>query len=172
MPNAPASTAPKPREVTCFHEAGHGVTGVVLFGGITGARINPDGTGLVWRGPTPKPDANPKHEEKWREKFSDNENMLFEIGPIPPAIVSQHIAQWRNEAIIALGWSERLKGWRLVLTIIATEFRSVVRKDIYPPLFGLACRRQSFTRSLQSRSADDLGKALARRRSDCTRTRS
>ena len=42
-------------------------------------RINPDGSGLMWRGPTPEPDADPAHEEKWREKFSDNENLLFEM---------------------------------------------------------------------------------------------
>ena len=104
MPNAqPTSTAPRQREVTCFHEAGHCATAVLLVGGIGGVRINPDGGGLMWRGPTPEPNAVPAHEEKWREKFSDNENLLFVCGPVPPAIVSQHIARWRNETIIALG---------------------------------------------------------------------
>lgn len=72
---APASTAPKQREITCFHEAGHCVTAVLLVGGIAGVRINPDGSGVVWRGSTPEPDANQVTEEKWREKFSDNETL-------------------------------------------------------------------------------------------------
>ena len=57
---------------------------------------------MMWRGPTPKPDALRANEEKWREKFSDNETLLFEGGPIPFSIVSQHFATWRNEAIISL----------------------------------------------------------------------
>jgi hypothetical protein len=99
---APASTAPKPREVTCFHEAGHCVVAVLLVGGIGGVRLEPEGGGMMWRGPTPKPDALRANEEKWREKFSDNETLLFEGGPIPFSIVSQHFATWRTEAIISL----------------------------------------------------------------------
>jgi hypothetical protein len=111
MPNAqqtePASTAPRPREVTCIHEAGHCIIAVLLVGGIGGVRLNPDGNGgMMWRGPTPTPNAGPANEERWRERFADNETLLFENGPVPPAIVSQHIARWRNEAIIALAGPE------------------------------------------------------------------
>ena len=71
MPNAqheaaPASFAPKQREITCTHEAGHAVAGVVLFGWITGARVNPDGTGVVWRGQTPADDRL-EYEQAARE---------------------------------------------------------------------------------------------------------
>ena len=69
---------------------------VLLVGGIGGVRLEPNGGGLVWRGPTPKPDAIPATEEKWREKFSDNEDLLFVCGPVPFSIVSQHIAKWRS----------------------------------------------------------------------------
>jgi hypothetical protein len=109
---APASVAPRPRGVTCFHESGHCVIAVLLVGAIGGVRLNPDGNGgMMWRGPTPTPDAGPANEERWRERFADNETLLFENGPIPPAIVSQHFARWRNEAIIALGgeMAERLQ---------------------------------------------------------------
>jgi Peptidase M50B-like len=100
---APASFAPRRREVTCFHEAGHCVIAVLLVGSIGGVRINPDGSGMMWRGPTPKADAGPANEERWRERFAGNETLLFENGPVPAAIVNQHFAAWRNEAIIALG---------------------------------------------------------------------
>ena len=55
---APASFAPKQREITCTHEAGHAVVACLLVGGIGGVRINLDGSGIVWRGETPNPDAN------------------------------------------------------------------------------------------------------------------
>ena len=97
----PASFAPKQREVTAVHEAGHAVVGHLVFGGISGARINPDGTGIVWRGSTPEANIS-AHEKKSREEFSDNENLLFEGGPIPFSIVNQHIAHWRARAIFAL----------------------------------------------------------------------
>ena len=103
---APVSTAPKQREITCVHEAGHAVVACLLVGGIGGVRINLDSSGIVWRGETPNPDANRATEEKWRERFADNEDLLFVCGPIPPAIVSQHIVKWRNEAIISLAGPE------------------------------------------------------------------
>jgi ATP-dependent Zn protease len=103
---APASTAPKQREVTCTHEAGHAVVACLLVGGIGGVRLEPNGGGLVWRGPTPKPDAVPATEEKWRERFADNEDLLFVCGPVPFSIVSQHLAKWRSEAIISLAGPE------------------------------------------------------------------
>ena len=70
---APASTAPKQREITCVHEAGHAVAGVVLFGSITGARVNPDGTGVVWRGKTPSDDRL-EYEQAARTALSDTED--------------------------------------------------------------------------------------------------
>jgi hypothetical protein len=99
---APATVAPRPREVTCIHESGHCVVAVLLVGGIGGVRLEPGGGGMVWRGPTPEPDAGPVNQEKWRERFADNETLLFENGPVPFFIVSQHFAEWRSEAIIAL----------------------------------------------------------------------
>jgi hypothetical protein len=99
---APESFAPSRRAICCVHESGHAVTGRLLFGGISGARINPDGTGVVWRGETPDPDSTSAHEKKSREQFADNENLLSEGGPIPFSIVSQHIAMWRAKAIFFL----------------------------------------------------------------------
>ena len=97
----PASTAPKPREVTCTHEAGHCVAGVVLFGSITGARVNPDGTGHVWRGPTPS-DNMAEHVQAARTAFSDTEDMLAFVGPVPIQLVNKNLALWRSCAIFSL----------------------------------------------------------------------
>ena len=85
---APASSAPKQREITCMHEAGHAVAGVVLFGSITGARVNPDGTGVVWRGKTPSDDRL-EYELAARKALSDTETMLNDVGPMPIWIVNQ-----------------------------------------------------------------------------------
>ena len=60
----------------------------------------------MWRGPKPNPDAIRMNDEKWRERYSDNENLLFECGPIPVAIVNQHFAKWRADAIISLAGPE------------------------------------------------------------------
>jgi hypothetical protein len=112
MPNnaqqeaTPASFAPRQREVTCFHEAGHCVVAVLLVGSIGGVRLEPGGGGMMWRGATPKADALRANEEQWRERFADNEDLLFTCGPVPPSIVSQHIAKWRNEAIISVAGPE------------------------------------------------------------------
>lgn len=98
---APASTAPKPREVTCTHEAGHAVAGVILFGSITGARVNANGTGHVWRGPTPSDDMS-EHVQAARTAFSDTEDMLREVGPVPIQLVNKNLALWRSCAIFSL----------------------------------------------------------------------
>ena len=81
----------------------HCVIAVLLVGGVGGVRLEPGGGGMMWRGPTPKPDAGPANEAKWRERFADNETLLFENGPVPFAIVNENFARWRNEALISLG---------------------------------------------------------------------
>ena len=107
LPNeaAPVSFAPRRREITCWHEAGHAVVGVILFGSITGARIYPDGTGRVWRGSTPS--GHPTEcEQAARTAFSDTEDMLRGCGPMPIQLVNQHLAMWRSCAIFALAGPE------------------------------------------------------------------
>jgi hypothetical protein len=145
-PNAaPASTAPKPREVTCVHEAGHCVTAVLLVGSIGGVRLEPNGGGMIWRGPTPNADALRANEKQWREKFSDNETLLFECGPIPFAIVNQHFAQWRADAIISLAGeaAERLAFGVVVSPPAGTawNFLEILTSGLTTPVSHPARRR-------------------------------
>lgn len=101
----PVSTAPKQREITATHEAGHAVAGVVLFGSIDGARINPDGSGYVWRG-KPSSDNTSEYEQAARGKFSATEDMLRDVGPMPIKLVNQNLALWRSSAIFSLAGPE------------------------------------------------------------------
>jgi hypothetical protein len=100
-----ASFAPKQREITAWHEAGHAVAGVLLFGSITGARINADGTGIVWRGTTPSSDTS-EHEQATRAAVSDTETMLRDVGPMPIALANQNLVLSRNCAVFALAGPE------------------------------------------------------------------
>jgi hypothetical protein len=102
---APASFAPTRREVTCVHEAGHVIVGVYLFGAIAGARVNLDGGGVVWRDETPD-DKSEDIQEAARRAFADTEDLLRDVGPMPIALVNEHLAAWRNTAIFHLAGPE------------------------------------------------------------------
>jgi ATP-dependent Zn protease len=104
-PNAQAtSTAPKPREITCTHEAGHAVVAHLLYGAVKGVRLDSDG-GVVWFGDRP-PEDRSECEEAARTRFRDTEDLLHEVGPMPPWLVSQNFAKWRNNTIIVLAGPE------------------------------------------------------------------
>jgi hypothetical protein len=99
---APASTAPKPREITCAHEAGHAVVAHLLYGAVAGVRLD-SGGGLVWFGDPPLEDRS-EREEAARTAFADTEAMLFEVGPMPFRL--QQFGKWRSNAIVALAGQE------------------------------------------------------------------
>ena len=122
MPNA--STAPKPREIMTIHEAGHAVVGVVLFGAVAGVRLD-SGGGVVWFGDPPPEDNYSEYEAAARERFRDTENMLFEVGPMPPRLVSQHFGKWRNNVVLALAGpeAERLQ-FGLVVSLPSSDLLS------------------------------------------------
>lgn len=101
---APASTAPKQREINCAHEASHAVVAHLLYGGIAGVRVGPSG-GSVWFGDAPSEDQT-AFEEAARTEFTDTENMLHHGGPMPPWLVAQHFGKWRANAIVALSGPE------------------------------------------------------------------
>ena len=132
-----------------MHEAGHAVAGVVLFGAITGARVNPDGTGVVWRGKTPA-DDRVEYEQAAREALSDTETMLNDVGPMPIWIVNQHLAMWRNCAIFGLAGpeAERLAfgltiSERLAFGLSPPSSDQLHAKMYTRRCFGLACWCQS-----------------------------
>ena len=74
---------------------------------IGGVRINPDGTGVVWRGKTPNPDDRIERLRKnGASDLATTRTCCLYAGRFRSAIVSQHIGEWRNEAIISLAGPE------------------------------------------------------------------
>jgi hypothetical protein len=105
MPNAQAaSTAPKPREITCVHEAGHAVMAHWLFGAVAGVRLD-SGGGVVWFD-DPPPEDRSEYQEAVRSAFANTEDMLHEVGPMPPRFVAKHFAKWRADTIVFLAGQE------------------------------------------------------------------
>jgi hypothetical protein len=100
-PNAPA-TAPKPREITSVHEAGHAVVAHLLYGAVKGIRLD-SGGGVVWFD-DPPPEDRSESEEAARTRFRDTEDMLFGVGPMPFRL--QQFAKWRSNTIVALAGPE------------------------------------------------------------------
>jgi hypothetical protein len=101
----PASFAPSRREIVCIHEAGHVIVGVYLYGSIAGARVNDGGGGVVWRDETPD-DNSEGRQEAARRIFADTEDLLASVGPMPIALVHQHLGMWRSTAIFYLAGPE------------------------------------------------------------------
>ena len=100
----PASIAPKPREVTCVHEAGHAVVGHWLFGAVAGVRLD-SGGGVVWFDDDPPPEDRSEIQEAVRTAFTSTEDLL-ELGPMPPRFVAEHFAKWRANTIVMLAGPE------------------------------------------------------------------
>jgi hypothetical protein len=76
----------------------------LLYGAVKGVRLDPGG-GVVWFG-DPPPEDSSEREQAARVAFADTENMLHVGGPMPPWLVSQHFAKWRNNIIVALAGPE------------------------------------------------------------------
>ena len=170
-PNAQAaSTAPKQREITCFHEAGHAVVGHWLFGAVAGVRLD-SGGGVVWFDDPPPEDRSEYPRRQCARRLASTEDILFELGPMPPRIVAKHFAKWRANTIISLAGpeAERLA---FGLTLSPAKFDQLSAK--------MFTRRCSVSRAganllfehCQGRSTRNFTNALACSRSDCTRARS
>jgi hypothetical protein len=78
--------------------------GHLLYGSVAGVRLDASG-GVVWFGDPPAEDSS-EREEAARMAFSDTENMLHVGGPMPPWLVSQNFAKWRNNTIVVLAGPE------------------------------------------------------------------
>lgn len=99
---APASVAPKPREIVAIHEAGHAVVAFLLYGAVAGVRLDRGG-GVVWFGDPPSEDRS-EREAAARTLFRDTEDLLFGVGPIPFRF--QQFGKWRSNTIVALAGHE------------------------------------------------------------------
>ena len=100
---------------------------------------------MVW--PTPPPEDRSEYQEAVRAAFASTEDILHELGPMPPRFVAKHLAKWRANAIVLLAGpeAERLA---FGLTLSPAKGRSAIRQNVYPPLFGLPCGCQCVARTL------------------------
>ena len=101
----PASFAPKQREITCMHEAGHAVVGVYCSARLQ-ARVLILTVAALCGATQSHRTASLNTSQAARKVFAHTEDMLASVGPVPIPVVNQNLAMWRSNAIFSLAGPE------------------------------------------------------------------
>ena len=132
---APASTAPKPREILSTHEAGHAVVTFLLYGAVAGVRLD-GGGGVVWFGDPPPEDRSENPRRRHARGFAIPRTCCLVSARCSSRL--QQFAKWRNNTIVALTGQE---AERLAFGLVVSPENSdqLSAKMYCRRLFGLAC---------------------------------